>query len=115
VSILGPGLPAPLPPRAPLRFPADSDPLYTVGQVADLLGVPAAFLRRLEAHDAVRPSRTSGGQRRYSRNDVEHIDALSGLMTDGITLVGAMRIVALQGEVAELRRRIAVLEGDAAP
>ena len=97
-------------PRPPLRFPADSDPLYTVGQVADLLGVPPAFLRRLEAHDAVRPSRTSGGQRRYSRIEVEHLDALSELMADGITLAGAMRIVALQTEVDELRRRLVALE-----
>ena len=108
MSVTGSGPLAP--PRAPLRFPADSDPLYTVGQVADLLGVPPAFLRRLEAHDAVRPSRTSGGQRRYSRTEVQHIDALSGLMADGITLAGAMRIVALQTEVDELQRRLAALE-----
>ncbi len=109
MSAAGPD-PGPLDRRPLLRFPADSDPLYSVGQVADLLGVPPAFLRRLEAHDAVSPSRTSGGQRRYSRHEVEHIDALNGLMADGITLIGAMRIVALQAEVADLRRRLAALE-----
>jgi MerR family transcriptional regulator, heat shock protein HspR len=92
--------------RPALRFPTDGEPLYTVGQVADLLGVQPAFLRRLEAHDAVAPSRSAGGQRRYSRREVEHIAAINGLMADGMTLAGAKRIIALQAEVDELRRRL---------
>lgn len=87
-----------------LRFPDDAEPLYTVGQASDLLGVQPAFLRRLEAHDAVRPARTAGGQRRYSRQDLEHVATISALMGEGMTLTGAMRIVELQAEVAELRR-----------
>lgn len=87
-----------------LRIPNDDEPLYTVGQASDLLGVQPAFLRRLETYDAVRPARTAGGQRRYSRVDLEHIAAISGLMAEGMTLTGAMRIVELQAEVAELRR-----------
>lgn len=92
--------------RPPLRFPDETEPLYTVGQAATLLGVAPAFLRRLEAHEAVTPSRTPGGQRRYSRQELEHIDAINGLMSEGMTLAGAMRIIALQAEVDELRRRL---------
>jgi MerR family transcriptional regulator, heat shock protein HspR len=92
--------------RPALRFPTDAEPLYTVGQVADLLGVQPAYLRRLEAHDAVTPARSAGGQRRYSRREVEHIAAINGLMADGMTLDGAKRIIALQAEVDELRRRL---------
>jgi DNA-binding transcriptional MerR regulator len=93
-----------------LRFPGDGEPLYTVGQVAELIGVQPAFLRRLEAHDAVSPSRSPGGQRRYSRREVEHIAVVAGLMSDGMTLVGAKRVLALQAEVDELRRRLAAYE-----
>lgn len=102
------GEPAPL--RPELRFPGDSDPLYSVGQAAELLGVQPAFLRRLEAYEAVTPQRTSGGQRRYSRREIERIDAISVLMAEGMTLAGAMRIIALQAEIAELHRRLAAQE-----
>jgi MerR family transcriptional regulator/heat shock protein HspR len=96
----------PAPPRPELRFPGDADPLYSVSQAAELLGVQPAFLRRLEAHDAVMPQRTAGGQRRYSRREVERIDAINGLIAEGMTLAGAIRIMALQAEIAELHRRL---------
>lgn len=90
-------------------FPADDAPLYTVGQVADMLGVQPAYLRRLDAYDVVRPSRSGGGQRRYSRVEVERIDAVTGLVGEGLTLAGARRIIQLQAEVDDLRRRLAEL------
>ncbi|MGH3398690.1 MAG: MerR family transcriptional regulator, partial [Streptosporangiaceae bacterium] len=43
-------------------------PLFTVGQVAGMLEIQQAFLRRLDQHQIVRPARSEGGQRRYSRN-----------------------------------------------
>jgi DNA-binding transcriptional MerR regulator len=102
----------PAPTRPELQFPGDGDPLYSVGQAAELLGVQPAFLRRLEVHDAVTPQRTAGGQRRYSRQEIEHIDAITGLMAEGMTLAGAMRILTLQAEIAELNRRLATRRPD---
>jgi DNA-binding transcriptional MerR regulator len=102
----------PAPTRPQLRFPGDGDPLYSVGQAAELLGVQPAFLRRLESHDAVTPQRTAGGQRRYSRLEIERIDAINGLMAEGMTLAGAMRIIALQAEIADLNRRLATRDPD---
>jgi MerR family transcriptional regulator, heat shock protein HspR len=96
--------------RPELRFPGDAEPSYTVGQVAELLGVQPAFLRRLEAQGAVAPSRTAGNQRRYSRQEVERIDELTELIADGMTLAGATRIIALQAEVDELRRQLAAAQ-----
>jgi len=97
-------------PLPPSPFPDDSAPLYTVGQVALMLDVQPAFLRRLDAHEVVRPSRSGGGQRRYSRHDIDHIHAINGLMGEGLTLAGAQRILQLQAEVADLRREIAGLK-----
>lgn len=91
----------------PSPFPADSEPLYTVGQVADMLGVQPAFLRRLESHDVIVPQRSAGGQRRYSRDEIDHIDAITGLLDEGFTVAGAKRIIELQAEVATLRRQLA--------
>jgi DNA-binding transcriptional MerR regulator len=81
--------------------------LYTVGQVADMLGVPPAFLRRLEAQEVVTPRRSAGGQRRYSRLEIQHIDAINDLLGEGMTVAGAKRIIELQGEIAVLREQLA--------
>ena len=87
-------------------FPDDTAPLYTVGQVSDMLGVQAAFLRRLDTLEVVSPWRSAGGQRRYSRVEINTIAALTALIGEGMTVGGAQRILELQAEVAELRRRL---------
>jgi DNA-binding transcriptional MerR regulator len=90
----------------------DTTALFTVGQVADMLGVQQAFLRRLDEHDVVRPARSPGGQRRYTRREIDRVSEVVGLVDEGLTLGGIRRILALQaevdrlkGEVAQLRRR----------
>jgi DNA-binding transcriptional MerR regulator len=90
-------------------FPADDVPLYTVGQVAEMLGVHPAYLRRLDTHDVVRPSRSAGRQRRYSRDEIERISVITGLMGEGMTLAGAQRIARMQAEIDDLRRQVAAL------
>ena len=96
------------PPGIP-QFPADHVPLYTVGQVADMLGVQPAYLRRLDTHDVVRPSRSTGRQRRYSRIDIDRIGAITTLIGEGMTLAGAQRIIELQAEIEDLHRQLADL------
>jgi MerR family transcriptional regulator/heat shock protein HspR len=81
--------------------------LYTVGQVADMLGVQQAFLRRLDAERVVQPARSAGGQRRYSRADIGQVERVTELTAEGLTLSGIRRIVALEIELADLRRELA--------
>jgi MerR family transcriptional regulator/heat shock protein HspR len=84
-------------------------PFFTVGQVADLLEVQQAFLRRLDQHDIVRPARSSGAQRRYSRADIDQVVAVRDLIDEGLTLEGVRRVLVLQAEVSRLRDEIATL------
>ena len=89
-----------------------SDPdaaFFTVGQAGDLLGVPAATLRRFDAAGAVSPARSAGGQRRYSSNQLSHARRLVDLVAEGLSLQAAARIAALEDEVATLRR---LLDGE---
>ncbi|HLI15563.1 MAG TPA: MerR family transcriptional regulator [Acidimicrobiales bacterium] len=95
----------------PLPLDDDAAPIFTVGQVSSFLGVQPAFLRRLDAENVVRPARSEGGQRRYSRNDLERIQRTADLMREGMTLASIGRIFeleaqvrALQAEVERLRR-----------
>jgi len=83
-------------------------PLYTVGQVAELLGVQPAFLRRLDTQEVVQPARSQGGQRRYSRTEISRIEQVVGMAGDGFTLPAIRRVLELQAEVADLQRQLAV-------
>ena len=94
----------------PLPFDDELAPLYTVGQVADMLGVQPAFLRRIDVEDVVSPARSDGGQRRYSRADIAAVQRVSTMAGEGMTLAGIRRILALEAEVADLRRQLDQLE-----
>jgi MerR family transcriptional regulator, heat shock protein HspR len=83
-------------------------PLYTVGQVAQLLGVQPAFLRRLDTQDVVQPARSQGGQRRYSRTEISRIEEVVGMAGEGFTLPAIRRVLELQAAVADLQRQLAV-------
>ena len=72
-----------------------------------MLDMQPAFIRRLDTEGVVCPARSVGGQRRYSRVELGHIAALAALMSEGMTLVGAQRIIELENEVADLRRQLA--------
>jgi MerR family transcriptional regulator, heat shock protein HspR len=91
----------------PVTVPDDIAPLFTVSQAAEMLDMQPAFIRRLDTEGVVCPARSPGGQRRYSRVELNHIAALAALMSEGMTLVGAQRIIELENEVAELRRQLA--------
>jgi MerR family transcriptional regulator, heat shock protein HspR len=94
----------------PLPFDDQFAPLYTVGQVADMLGVQPAFLRRIDLEDVVSPARSDGGQRRYSRADIAIVQRVSSMAGEGLTLAGIRRILELEAEVADLREQIVELE-----
>jgi len=94
----------------PLAFDNAQAPLYSVGQVADMLGVQQAFLRRLDSHDVVSPARSDGQQRRYSRVDVGQVQEALGLIDEGLTLGGVRRVLELQQQVRDLQAQIASLQ-----
>ena len=100
----------------PTGLPLDDPraPLYSVGQVARMLDVQQAFLRRLDTHDIVSPARSDGQQRRYSRNDIEDVQEAVGLIDEGLTLGGVRRVLDLQERVRVLERELAELREEQA-
>jgi MerR family transcriptional regulator/heat shock protein HspR len=85
----------------------ESAPFYTIGQVAQILGMQQAALRRLDDEDIVRPDRSEGGQRRYSRGEVERLREVLELTDEGVTLPGVRRVLALRQRVSDLEEEIA--------
>ena len=89
---------------APSPLDDEYAPLYTVGQVAQMLAVKQAFLRRVDELRVVSPQRSAGGQRRYTRYEIRVIQQGVSMADEGITLQAIRRIIELERELAELRR-----------
>ncbi len=91
----------------------DDYPAFTTGQAARMLGVQEAFLRSLDAAGVVRPQRSDGGHRRYSRRQLGLVVRLRAQLDEGHNVAAASRIVSLQdqltdaaAEIADLRRQL---------
>jgi MerR family transcriptional regulator/heat shock protein HspR len=93
-------------------FPSDDRdyPLYTVAQATELLGVNPPALRRWEREGLINPRRTEGGQRRYSRRELEQLRHVAQLADEGVTTTGIRRVLELQDRVDELEDRLAARE-----
>ena len=75
-------------------------PAYTTGRAAEVLGVRQAFLRSLDAVGVVRPQRTAGGRRHYTRRQLALAARVRELLDQGHTLAAARRILALEDDLA---------------
>jgi MerR family transcriptional regulator/heat shock protein HspR len=92
-----------------LPFEDEDLPIFTVGQVSGMLEVQQAFLRRLDEFGVVRPSRSDGGQRRYSRREIITVQYVVRLTSEGMTLAAIRRILELEAQVRDLEQQCAEL------
>jgi MerR family transcriptional regulator/heat shock protein HspR len=101
-------------------LPLDDEnlPLFTVGQVSQMLEIQQAFLRRLDQLGVVSPDRSAGNQRRYTRREITVVRYVVDLVDEGMTLAAVRRVLELEALVRDLRAerdalRAAVAERDA--
>jgi MerR family transcriptional regulator, heat shock protein HspR len=85
-------------------FEDEDVPLYTVGQVAQMLAVKQAFLRRVDDLQVVSPQRSAGGQRRYTRVEIRIIQQVATMADEGITMAAIRRIIELEQQLAQVSR-----------
>lgn len=81
--------------------PASDHGVYGISVAAELSGVPAQSLRLYEQH-GLTPSRSEGGTRRYSADDLARLRRISALVDAGVNLAGIARILNLEDDNAEL-------------
>lgn len=87
-------------------------PVFAISVVAQLTGMHPQTLRQYDRLGLVTPQRTAGGGRRYSAIDVDRLREIQQLSADGIGLSGIKRILSLEAENAQLRRRVNDMETD---
>lgn len=76
--------------------------MWSVGEIAERLGLPASTLRTWERRYGMGPTaRTPGGHRRYVESDVARLEHLSGLVSQGIAPAEAARIIRRSEKPAE--------------
>jgi MerR family transcriptional regulator/heat shock protein HspR len=88
--------------------------VYVISVAARLVGVHPQTLRNYERTGLLDPSRTRGGSRRFSDEDIERLRRIQQLTGEGHNLEGVRRILELEREVAALRDELEVLRAAAA-
>ena len=86
-------------------FDDETIPLYTVGQVAEMLSLKQAFLRRIDELRVVSPQRSAGRQRRYTRVEIRVIQQVASMADEGMTMTAIRRIIELEQQLAEVTRQ----------
>ena len=86
-------------------FDDETIPLYTVGQVAEMLSLKQAFLRRIDELRVVSPQRSAGRQRRYTRVEIRIIQQVASMADEGMTMTAIRRIIELEQQLAEVARQ----------
>ena len=81
-------------------------PLYMIGVAAELAGVHPQTLRAYEQKGLLTPQRTSGNTRMYSQADIERLELIGELTSEGINLAGVIRILDLEGRIEERDQQI---------
>ena len=74
-----------------------TDGIYSIGAVARMLGVPAQTLRAWEErYQQIVPARSDGGQRLYSRDQVDQLSFVRNQIEQGLQPADAHRLLAQQ-------------------
>lgn len=85
-------------------------PLYMISVAAELAGMHPQTLRVYESKGLVNPKRSDGNTRLYSQADIEQLELISQLTSEGINLAGVMRILDMQLRLDERNKQNERLE-----
>jgi len=93
------------------EYVIDEDaPVYAIAVAAELAGMHPQTLRQYDRIGLVVPGRTRGGSRRYSARDIAQLREVARLSSEGMSLAAIARVLDLEDEVRDLRRRVHDLE-----
>lgn len=88
----------------------ETSPIFSIAAAAELAGLHAQTLRQYDRLGLVEPARTAGNTRRYSMRDIGRLRQVQLLSSEGVSLEGIRRILAISDENRALRERVSELE-----
>jgi len=84
--------------------------VYGISVTSELSGVGPQTLRLYERRGLLAPSRTDGGTRRYSDDDLERLRRITELVDQGVNLAGIAHILELETRNSQLKSDYTQLE-----
>jgi MerR family transcriptional regulator, heat shock protein HspR len=85
--------------------------VFMISVAAELAHMHPQTLRMYEARGLIAPQRSPKNTRLYSQRDVALLQRIQQLTAEGLNLAGVERVLALEGRLAELERKIADAAG----
>ncbi|WP_170312887.1 MerR family transcriptional regulator [Prescottella subtropica] len=82
--------------------PRSTRGVYGISVTSELTGIGPQTLRLYERRGLIMPSRTDGGTRRYSEDDIYRLSRVSELVKAGVNLTGIRQILELEAANSEL-------------
>ena len=79
--------------------------VYGISVAADLAGTGVQNLRLYERKGLLRPTRSAGGTRLYSANDVLRLQRITDLLAAGLNLAGIALVLDLQDDNNRIRAK----------
>lgn len=84
--------------------------VYSISATSELSGVGPQTLRLYERRGLLIPSRTDGGTRRYSDDDLERLKRITELVDQGVNLAGIVHVLDLEARNSQLQSDYTKLE-----
>jgi MerR family transcriptional regulator/heat shock protein HspR len=93
--------------------------VFMISVAAELTEMHPQTLRMYETRGLIAPKRSPKNTRLYSQRDVERLQRIQQMTSEGLNLVGVETVLALEERIAKLakelkqaRRKVEELEGD---
>lgn len=84
--------------------------VFAISVAAEMVSMQVQNLRVYERRGLLEPSRTPGGTRLYSRQDVERLHRIRDLLAEGLNIAGIAQVLELEDEVRRLRAQVARMQ-----
>ena len=98
---------------AAYRAPDDDEPCFVISIAAKMVGMHAQSLRHYERLGLLRPSRSRGRVRLYSRADIERLLHIQRLVNDlGVNLAGAEVVMRLNQRIRRMEEEMERLRAE---
>jgi MerR family transcriptional regulator/heat shock protein HspR len=86
--------------------PSSAQGVYGIAVTSNLVGTGAQNLRAYEKAGLVDPTRTPGGTRLYSNDDVARLRRIQDLLARGLNLAGIALVLELEEDNERLRAQL---------